>query len=214
MSNATARAGQRSDLDASDVSFAVNMAWEEISSIQECALMEKIAVSSATSGQNRIELPEDFSGIINISITTSDHGSGKTLTRVSASRVDESGFDPIGRPQRYVLYNNWLELHPSPDSGYSLQLRYTSFATDLVELTQVPSCTTAWRKAILYLAEAEIRALTNDLVGEAAARQRVFNYVNQLKADEARRQRDESGMRASHTYQDIRQRSQRSFDVV
>ncbi len=192
----------------------VNMAWQEVAQIAERNLAERIAVSSTTTGENRIDLPADFDSPINISITTSDHGSGKTLTRISASVADQSGFDPIGRPQRYVLYHNFLELHPSPDSGYSLQLRYRSFATDLLALTDVPSCSTPWRKAILYKTEAEIYRFIEDEV-RAAQRDAVYvNYVAALENDAVRRQRDESGMRANLVYPDIRRRSKRSFDVV
>lgn len=215
MSNATTRAGRRGDLDQSEVSFYVNMAYEEVRDATEHALSEKIAVSSTTSGENRIELPSDFGSPINVSVLTSQIGSGRTMRRVSASRVDSTGFFPLGTPQRYVLFNNWMELHPSPDSGYSIQLRYNSMLTDLVALGDVPSVSTPWRKAILYLAEAEIHAAVDNTPGEIKARQRYAAYAAQLKNTEYRRQRDESGMgRGGHSYRDLRPRSRRSFDVV
>ena len=69
MSNAPRRAGRRGDLDASEVSFYVNMAYEEIRDATQHALSEKIAVSSTTSGENRVELPSDFNSPINVSVS-------------------------------------------------------------------------------------------------------------------------------------------------
>lgn len=223
LSHATARAGRRADIDKSDVSFMVNLAWEEVARVAPHVLHERVAVSSTTSGDYRVTLPADFDSPINLSIFTTDSGSGKTLTLVSPDYVDESSFWPVGEPQRYVLYNNWLELHPAPDSGtstggvysqYSIQIRYRSFATDLVEESDVPSCSTDWRKAILYGAEAEIWAYVNNPTQEAIARQRFYNYMTQVESDQAKRQRDASGLRVRPVYPEVRAVSKRSFDLV
>jgi len=214
LSFSTAFAGRRDDIDQSDVSYMVNMSYIEVADITKHKLTEKIAISSTTSGENRIDLPADYDSIINLSRLTSDQGSGKTLVRISASRADDTGFQPNGTPQRYVLFNDFLEIHPSPDSGYSLQLRYHSQITDMLALTDVPSLSTPWRKAILYKTIAEIYAFTENPEGEIIAASRYNNYVQQLREDEGKRQHDESGIRFSHSYKDVRQRSKRSFDVV
>jgi hypothetical protein len=223
MSHATTRAGRRADIDKSDVSFMVNLAWEEVARIAPHVLHERVAVSSTTSGDYRVTLPSDFDSPINLSIFTTDSGSGKTLTMVSPSYMDESGFWPVGEPQRYMLYNNWLELHPAPDSGtstggvysqYSLQIRYQSFATDLVAETDVPSCSTSWRKAILYGAEAEVWAYVNNPTQEAIARQRYLNYVAQVESDEAKRKQALDRPGVWPVYPEVRTVSRRSFDVV
>jgi len=198
MSHATARIGRRSDIAASTVSFYVNMAYQEVAQAQPSALMEQLTVSSTTSGENRIELPSNCLEIINVSwLTTAGGGSARTLRRISADRADQAGFSPNGVPQEFVLFNNWMELWPSPNSSYSLQLRYMGYPTDMVSITSVPSLASEWRPAVLYLAEALLHEFVgNDMEG-AQARARYAGYAMSLKNTEARRQSIQGGMRAS-----------------
>lgn len=189
MSRATARIGRRSDIAGSDVSFWVNTAYQEIAQSVPHALLETITVSSTTSGENRLELPSDCMEVINLSwLTQLGTNSARTLRRTSVDRTDQAGFSPNGKPQEYALYNNWLELWPSPDSSYSLQLRYYAYPSDMTATTAVPSLATEWRPAVLYLAEAFLHEhLGNDFEG-ASARARYATYTASLKDTQARRQ--------------------------
>jgi hypothetical protein len=214
MSFSTRRMGRRADIDKSFVSFYVNASYFEVVAQLPDKLQERIAISSTTSGENRITLPSDFGEPINISILTTDHGSGKTLQQISESRYDERGTHPLGEPSSYVLYHNWLELLPSPDSGYSLQLRYRSIVTDMLEESEVPSVHTDARKAIWFLTEAEVAADIGDVDRESAARQRYVNYISTVKNESARRQRGQGRLGVNPVYPEVRVVSKRSFDVV
>ena len=197
MSHATARIGRRAEIAASTVSFYINMAYQEVSQAQPGALMETIAVSSTTSGENRIELPSGCMEIINVSwLTQVGTQSARTLRRASVNRVDQAGFTPIGPPHEYALFNNWLELWPSPDSSYSLQLRYFAYPSDMTTTTNVPSLATEWRPAVLYLGEALLHEYVGNEFEGAQARARYAGYAASLKNAEARRQ-SIGGMRAS-----------------
>lgn len=195
MSKATTRIGRRSDIAASDASFYVNMAYQEVAQAAPSALMETLTVSSTTSGENRLELPADCMELVNLSwLTQLGTNSARTLRRTSLDRVDQAGFDPIGKPTEYALFNNWLELWPSPDSAYSLQLRYIAYPSDMTTTTAVPSLATEWRPAVLYLAEALLHEhVGNDLEG-ATARARYAGYVASLLDTQGRRQKA-GGMR-------------------
>ena len=122
MSKSTTRAGRRSNIDKSDVSFYVNISYFEVAGQLPDELREVIAVSSTTSGENRISLPTDFDAPINVSVLSNSVGgiSDHTLIQVDPSYVDSEGFYPVGTPRYYVLYGDFMELHPSPDSAYSL----------------------------------------------------------------------------------------------
>lgn len=197
MSQATARIGNRSDLAASTVSFWVNAAYAEVAQAAPSAQMETIAVSSTTSGENRIELPTDCMELLNLSwLTDIGHGSSRTLRRASINQVDQAGFLPIGKPQQYAQFNSWLELWPSPDSSYSLQMRYLAYVSDMTATTAIPSLATEWRPGILYLAEAMLHELVGNEIEGASARARYAGYVASLKDKEARRQ-SAGGMRVS-----------------
>lgn len=196
-SRATTRIGHRSDIALSDASFWVNAAYQEVAQAAPGALLETITVSSTTSGENRLELPADCMEVLNLSwLTDIGHGSARTLRRIDVSRADQAGFLPIGKPQEFALFSNWLELWPSPDSSYSLQLRYYAYPSDMTATTAVPSLATEWRQAVLYLAEAFLHEHVGNELEGANARARYAGYVASLKDTQARRQAS-GGMRIS-----------------
>ena len=191
MSAATTRIGHRSDIAASEVSFWINEAYMEVSATMDSSLQEHLAYSSIVSGQSRVATPEAFKEVIHLSFFTPGAvaNSGGTLERKSSEAMDQAGHYPVGTPTHYMIYNDWLELWPSPDSSYSLLMRYRSYATDMVATTDVPSIETEWRKAILYLGEAFLHELVGNNEEGAAARGRYFSYTQSLLDAKAHRDR-------------------------
>jgi len=197
---ATADIGRRDDIAQSVVSQRVNMAYFEVAHAIEAQGLERIAVSSTTSGENRIDLPTDYGEFINASVkwswstASSTVSSTKTLSRMNASEADALGFLPVGEPQGFVLYNNWMELWPSPDSAYSLQLRYRSMVTDMIQTSDVPSVSTPYRQAILFKAEEHLHRYVGNFAAAAALNQTYIDYMARTKSDEYRRQLGEVPM--------------------
>lgn len=188
-SKATRAVGRRADLDLSEVSFWINEAYNFVAERAPHNEQERIAVSSTTSGENRVDLPGDFNELRTLSFLT-DVGSRRTLKQTNTEFVDAEGFDDVGKPDRFVLYDNWLELHPSPDSAYSLQIRYKSFNTDLKAESDVPSVSTPWRRAIYdKTKELLYSEVLNDPASAAAQRNEFLNTVTSLDDDEAKRQK-------------------------
>ena len=197
MSSATAAVGRRADIDISDVSRLANDAYFEVWYAAPPEEAEKIAVSSTTSGENRIELPTDFYEPISAALifrpswTTSGTSSYVTLKRVDASALDGKSPEPVGTPEEIAFYNSWMELWPSPNSAYSLQFRYRAGPTDLISTSSVPSLSTPWRKAV----ELKTREYVADFVGDEERSQKAqiqfLRYVSTLKTAQARRQSGE-----------------------
>jgi hypothetical protein len=198
MSHATTRAGRRSDLALSTVSFLVNQAYQEVAQAQPSAMMETLAVSSTTSGEARVELPSNCMELLSLSWLTTNAASAQTLLRTNTVRVDSSGFYPVAKPAQYALFNNWIELWPSPDSSYSLQVRYIAYPSDMTATTAVPSLATEWRPAVMYLSEALVHEYVGNELEGAQARARYAGYAQSLKNSEAHRQAAQTGMRAAY----------------
>lgn len=189
MSWATKGVGRRADIDRSDVSFLANQAYADVADRAPHALQEKIAVSSTTSGENRIDLPADFNQLKTASFLT-DIGSRRTLRQTNQEWVDAEGFDSVGKPDRFVLYNDWMELHPSPDSAYSLQIRYKAQASTLAAESDVPSLATPWRFPVMRKTQEYLMSeILQDPAGAAAKRNEYLDAVNSLDDTRARRQR-------------------------
>lgn len=203
MSTATKFAGGRSDWDSSEASLYVNMACSEIKSRQGITHtpIEGIAISSTTSGENRIAFPPDFDYPLGLSCfagsASTDTGSHTTSITILQPR-DAGWFDAqtlaIGVPENYVYYGTTIELYPSPNSAYSLQLRYATKLPTLVASTDTPLLDEKWHTAVLYKTVELLEASRNNVEGEAVARNRYLNYVTTTMSDAAAKQKDRKGM--------------------
>lgn len=197
LSSASAAIGRRDDIPLSDASRMANDAMFEVFYVCDPQEAEKIAVVSTTSGENKIELPSDFKAPISASLVhraswaTSGISSYATLKLVSVSRMDGRASEPGGAPTELAFYNSWLELWPSPNSSYSFVLRYRAEPTEMTALTDVPSLSTAWRKAV----ELKTREHLADFVRDDAASQKASiqfaRYVSTLRTAQALRQTGE-----------------------
>ena len=189
-SRATTLIGRRSDIALSDATFWANVAIQDVARESEQALLERLTVSSTTSGENRMDLPSDFYTPIVFSYLTDAGGAGsaRTLTRWSETEVDSRGFLPGARPSHFVLYENYVELWPSPNSAYSLQLRYKAYPSDLSQVAEVPSLDTEFRLAALYKLEHYLHRHVGNAMEAAEADIRYFNYMSSLKDARAKRQ--------------------------
>lgn len=203
MSTATTFAGGRADWQPSEASIYVNLAYSEVRSRTGIyhTPAEAIAVSSTTSGENRIAFPPDFDYPLALTLFV---GSGSTASTSNSTAVvplkpkDARWFDSqtlaIGEPEYYTYYGTQIELYPSPNSAYSLQLRYRTQAPTMVASTDTPDLDERWHAAILYKTVELLEASRNNVEGEAMARNRYLNYVTSTLNDQAAKQRDRSGM--------------------
>lgn len=202
-STATTFAGGRTDWSLSEASLYVNLAYSEVKSRQGLnhTPSEAIAISSTTSGENRIAFPADFDYPLAISClagsSSTDTASHTTTVTVLVPR-DATWFDAqplaIGVPENYVYYGTYIELYPSPDSAYSLQMRYRTQSPTLVASTDTPVLDERWHSAILYKTVALLEASRNNPEGEALANNRYLQYVTTTITDASAKQRDRTGM--------------------
>lgn len=138
-------------ISSSDASHYANVALQEVWTAMPFDQQQQIAISSTTSGSNRITLPTDFLELIalsNLSMTPP-----QVLHPLNVELVD-SYTTNLGTPVNYMQYSSWLELVPSPDSSYSLQMRYRSLPSTMTALTDIPSIATRYRQAVFYKTKA------------------------------------------------------------
>lgn len=184
MSIATAQVQGRTDVTPSEASKAVNLAYQDVATRLRYAALEDIALSSTTSAENRIALPSDFAFAINLSNTST----GNELDPADARWIDSQA-TALGEPLNYALYGTWVELWPSPDSSYSLQLRYGKQVTTLSASTSTPAIDSKWHQAIAFKAGEIVASWRNDTEAEVACRARYLSYMGSTPSDTAYRQR-------------------------
>ena len=188
-SKMTSSLGNRLDVATSVASFWANEAENVVWSALPHDLKEALAVSSTTSGENRIILPTDFQEMLNISTSSSSTGGRDVLTLINMDEID-SAATGLERPQRYIQYADWIELHPTPDSAYSLQMRYRKQLSTMTELVTHPSVGTRFRQAI-YLKGTELLAEEKQQFAHASHfRTRYNTFMRTTPSDRALRNRE------------------------
>ena len=189
ISRATTLAGGRRDISASEVSFYANIAAAEIYGQVWHTPLEALAISSTTSGENRISLPSDFDGMISISnLSTDGVVGGRQLKPVTGDWIDSQATTTGAEPEAYALYGTWMELYPSPDSSYSLQLRYWAKQPTIIASTGTPAFDEKWHPAWLYKTVELLEARSGNPEGEALARNRYVSYMASQRDDKTMRQ--------------------------
>ena len=193
ISSATRNIGRRDDISTSDASFCANRAYFEVFYATEPEEGERIAVSSTTSGENKIELPSDFYEAISATIiyrpswstSSSVQSSYNTMKVVGMEAMDGRNPVPGGVPNEIAFFNSWLEMYPSPNSGYSFQLRYRAHPTDLTSLSSVPSLSTPWRAAWMLKTQEYLADFLQDEAQSQKAHAQYLAYVATLKTPAA-----------------------------
>lgn len=195
----------RTDWQLSEATTWANLALEQVCSAAGAfhSPLEGLAVSSTTSGGNRIALPPDFDFPLALTLyegststyTTSHATVEHPLIQRDAAWIDAQTNQFMGSiPTNYVLFSSWVELYPSPNSAYSLQLRYTAKQPTLMASTDTPNLDARWHQAWLYKTEELLAHSRQDSEGEALGRNRYLNYVSTLRTDLGNRQQDRRSM--------------------
>lgn len=204
-STATTFAGGRSDWALSEASLYANLALEQVVVLAGAhhKPREGLAISSTTSGGNRIGLPTDFDYPLALTLyqgSTSTNTTSRTTTEVPLRMRDSAWADAQPNqftgaiPSAYVWYSTWMELYPSPNSAYSLQLRYVASQPTLIASTATPDLDAKWHQAWLYKTTELLEASRSNPEGEAVARDRYINYVRTIETDKALAQKDRRSM--------------------
>ena len=197
MSTATTFAA-RTDLLPSEVSLYVNAAAEFVGIVIGHAGQEALAISSTTSGENRISVPTDYEfGValsnLSLPITTPN----RDLTKRDVAWMDSQGTSS-GAPAYWADYATWVEVWPSPDSSYSLQLRYTTKTPTLIQSTETLPFKERYHWAVALKTTSLIHAARENLEGEAIAETRFVNWFNNVPSDRAKlQQQSKLGMSVS-----------------
>lgn len=199
LSYATTFAGGGIDWLASEVSFYANLAAQEIATQVWHQPLEALAYSSTTSGENRVSLPTDFDSAIALSNLSTDGVTGGRLLRMETGDwIDSQSTVDNAEPEVFALYSTWMELYPTPDSAYSLQLRYVARQPTLVESTSTPAFDQRWHPAWLHKTTELLCASRGNPEGEAVARNRYQSTMGSIKDDRTLRQQVRTGMRVRY----------------
>lgn len=196
MSEATTITQTGPEVPPSTVSLYVNAAQRDIAARLPHVEFEALAVSSTTSGEDKLYLPSDCEHILNLSFDTEVSGvGGRGIRQAAAWELDaKSAGTQIGVPTMYLSYATWIELYPSPDSAYSLLLRYKQRLSEITNLANVPSIDTRYHRAVLYATVEGLHLRKGEYDKAAMARQLYLRELKDVPNLYALRQQNRSGM--------------------
>lgn len=201
-STATRMAQGRGDWTLSEATQYLNMAYSEMVSVVGHTPLEALAVSSTTSGEQRYQIPANFGSLIAVTLyqgstaTTSNETTVVALRQRDARWVDAQVVTnpPSGVPTDYLQYATWLEVWPSPNSAYSMLLRYNAKPTTLINSTDTPALDERWQAGLIYKTTELLEASRANVEGEALARNRYLSFMQTQPTDAALKQKDKRGM--------------------
>lgn len=184
------------DIIPSRVSFYVNQAQRDIANRVEQLEFERLAVSSTSSGDDKFYLPADCERVLNLSVNT---GYGdRNLPQINMQQMDAQSWGTLtGTPTYYLSYASWLQLYPSPNSQYSLLMRYVARLSDITSLDAIPSVDTRYHQAVLFKTVEYLAMRKADVAGASAAKAFYENELNNQRSVTAQRQLNREGMHAS-----------------
>lgn len=193
ISHATSFCG-RSDILTSQASFYANLALGEVATRLHHKPKEAFAVSSTTSGENRIALPPDFDYLLGDGPVLSTHSAAPLLLMPAEPDEFDSLCSSLGQPERYMVYGQALEFSPTPDSGYSIQFRYAAKVPTLVESAETTILDERWHPGWMWKTAALVCASKNNYEGMQLADQQYLNYMTSTPPDRQQTQSVKRGM--------------------
>lgn len=205
VSTASLMAKGRADITLSEATRYLNIAYSEMVSVVGHTPLEALALSSTTSGEGRYAKPTDFGSLIALTLYagSSSTDTGSHYTSVIPLRQQDSRWidaqtltntETPGIPSDYLEFATWIELYPSPNSAYSMQMRYNAKPSTLVNSQDTPALDERWQAGLIYKTAELMCASRNDVEGEAMARNRYINLMQVLPTDKALKQKDRTNM--------------------
>lgn len=201
VSRATEMVGGRVDWTLSDATFYANQAVVYVANLEgvEHRSLESSYATTIASGVSRMVLPTDYDQYISLSIG-STVASGSTQWRAMnrgdirwadtyAGRYDAT----TGQPEGFAEYQGRYEIVPSPNSAYSLVLRYRSRITEMLPSTNTYPLDEQWNWAIVLKTVELLAASRSDFDREQMARNRYIDYMSVLVPDQMKKWQDVRG---------------------
>ena len=196
MSEATTIAGTPPGLPTSRVSEVVNRAIRDVSVRLPQVELEVLSLSNTSADEDKIYLPSDCEHVLGLSFNTGVSGvGGRGIRQAAEWEFDaKSSGTETGVPVMFLSYASWVELYPSPDSAYSILLRYKRRPSDITSLTARSSLDTRYDQAVLYKTVEYLHLRKGEYDNVLKARAMYEEELRQMPNLYAIRQQNRAGM--------------------
>lgn len=168
---------------------------------------ETIAFASTSTSDNRVAFPGNYDYAIGLTLGVPNSWSTATSRTTSWIPLDKGPAtwnapyqsQESSQPRSYAEYATWFELVPSPNSAYSVELRYVRKLSDLTDSASTPALDEQWHWACALKTAELIAAYNSDMTNESANARRFGSYVRGVRVDQHKKLMDERGAHMTFT---------------
>lgn len=150
--------GDRDDLDTYYPTW-IRRAYQHISQTVELPECEADTTINMVVSQRVYALPSDFYSIYSVRNNETD----TRMFQVSPGQYETLSTTATGSPDRYTIFQEQLEVHPTPDGTDQVELHYRRMLPDLTLGTSTHLLPDIWDHILTQLAAAYGFEFTNEL---------------------------------------------------
>ncbi len=132
------------DVSEADLGEYINDGYRDLASRYSYHQTRKRCQFTTEVGQVKYQLPSDCAAVLRVSDVTSGRKLTKAGDRNISDRLGITNFAPRG----YERYRNYLQLLPTPDAAYVIEVFYIALPCKLVNDTDCPVLPPSWHNGI------------------------------------------------------------------
>lgn len=137
------------DVPDSTLTRLCNAAYREIASKYPFNEVRCIKSFTTTADEPRYTVPDDLAALFRVWDDTNKKKLTKRGVRFLATIPKNV---PNGKPTSYVRAKDWIQLYPTPDDDYIIELFYLTDIADMVDDSDEPVLPLAWHDGIVLKA--------------------------------------------------------------
>jgi hypothetical protein len=132
-----------------DLGGYINSGYVDVASRYPYHQTRKRSSFVTVAGSQKYELPCDLTVIRRLM----DVGNGRKLVKTGDRYLASRRNDYNSRPSRYIRYRNYVELIPTPDAVYTIEIWYDALPCLLIEDVDEPVLPESWHPGIILRAK-------------------------------------------------------------
>lgn len=140
------------DLPDTDCDLLINRSYAWLLNEFKFRSKESTVVFPTIAGERSYELPDDFESLRGVSILATDTGQHTPLNRFTINLYEQKYNESVEDqtfPTDYLREGNCIKLWPTPDTIYSITLKYDRLLDDLGDIVSSASIPKNWEEFIL-----------------------------------------------------------------
>lgn len=137
------------DVPEVDLGEYVNYGYKDLASRYSYHQTRKRCTFVTVNGQDKYQLPLDLASVLRLKDNT--HG-GKVIKAGDRAVATKSIYAANYWPKQYVRYRNYVQLLPTPDGEYVIEVYYIAIPATLTLETDAPVLPETWHVGIIMRA--------------------------------------------------------------